>query len=426
MLIQHALPRLKPLGGPVLRVRRGHPLATELRALILCGGTAGLGIDLVTGVVLDGVNAPSLGITPEGPALDVSGTAYASGTSHPDWNVTGDITLAWRGMVRSTASAGSLVNKIPAGGSGATDTPFALEYTNPTAGRASFVRSNSAYAVWETTSNVLTANVLTTLSVNQGSAIEVAPTFYADGVPVSATRQYNASGNGAPNGNTGPIILGRRPDGAEQQDGQSLLVLVAATQWDASQHAGFHTDPYDILGDAPLYHFLPPGLSPLTAEIAGSIPLTGSATATLDLAAAMAGTIPLTGTITAQLASTGDTHDGFVRRSRRQRALDAAERRRREAVAQEAVTLRLSLQAAMGMAAEVVEEAPAEAVEAVQAVARKAARLVPTLADTRADEALLASAREAVAALRAAVDEAARAKALAEDDEDVMMLLRAL
>ncbi len=122
----------------------------------------------------------------------------------------------------------------------------------------------------------------------------------------------------------------------------------------------------------------------------------------------------------------GDTHDGFKRRSRRQRALDAAERRRREAVAQEAVTLRLSLEAAMGMAAEVVEEAPAEAVEAVQAVARKAARLVPTLADTRADEALLASAREAVAALRAAVDEAARAKALAEDDEDVLMLLRAL
>ena len=51
---------------------------------------------------------------------------------------------------------------------------------------------------------------------------------------------------------------------------------------------------------------------------------------------------------------------------------------------------------------------------------------MPTLADTRADEALLASAREAVAALRAAVDEAARAKALAEDDEDVLMLLRAL
>lgn len=122
----------------------------------------------------------------------------------------------------------------------------------------------------------------------------------------------------------------------------------------------------------------------------------------------------------------GDTHDGFVRRSRKQRALDAAERRRREALAQEAVALRLSLEAAMGDAAELAEDAPEEAAEAVQAVAKRAARLVPTLAEARADEAVLVTARETVAALRAAVDEAARARALAEDDEEVLLLLRAL
>lgn len=124
-------------------------------------------------------------------------------------------------------------------------------------------------------------------------------------------------------------------------------------------------------------------------------------------------------------SDTGDTHDGFKRRSRRERAAAAADRRRRDEMAQEAVALRLSLEAAMGMAAEVAEDTPAEAVEAVQAVAKQAARLVPTLADTRADEALLASARDAVTALRAAVAEAERARLLAEDDEDVFMLLRA-
>ena len=147
----------------------------------------------------------------------------------------------------------------------------------------------------------------------------------------------------------------------------------------------------------------------LQADISGTVSITGSLEATLD-----------------PLPDTGDTHDGFIRRSRRQRAQDAAERRRRDEMAQEAVTLRLSLEAAMGMAAEVAEDTPAEAVEAVEAVAKRAARLVPTLADTRADEALLASAREAVAALRAAVQEAERARALAEDDEEVLMLLRAL
>ena len=125
-------------------------------------------------------------------------------------------------------------------------------------------------------------------------------------------------------------------------------------------------------------------------------------------------------------AQTGDTHDGFVRRSRRERALAAAERRRRDDLAQEAVALRLSLEAAMGMAAEVAEDATAEAAEAVQAATKRAARLVPTLAEARADEAVLVTARETVAALRAAVDEAARARALAEDDEEVLLLLRAL
>lgn len=149
-----------------------------------------------------------------------------------------------------------------------------------------------------------------------------------------------------------------------------------------------------------------------------------------DLTATITGEIPITAEITANLSpfvvDGGDTHDGFKRRSRRERALAAAERRRRDEMAQEAVALRLSLEAAMGMAAEVPDDTPAEAVEAVEAVARQAARLVPTLADSRADEALLAAAREAVAALRAAVEEAERARALAEDDEEVFMLLRAL
>ncbi len=132
---------------------------------------------------------------------------------------------------------------------------------------------------------------------------------------------------------------------------------------------------------------------------------------------------PATVALTYEPAQTGDTHDGMKRRSRRQRAMDAAEQRRRASLAEEALALRLSLEAAMGMAAEVAEEAPQEA---IQAATRQAARMVPALADTRPDDALLALAREAVTALLAAVQEAERTRALAEDDEDVLMLLRAL
>lgn len=154
---------------------------------------------------------------------------------------------------------------------------------------------------------------------------------------------------------------------------------------------------------------------------AGTVGVAGDVTVALTGQAATFAT----GTISADVA-TGDTHDGFVRRSRRQRALDAADRRRRDELAQEATALRLSLEAAMGMAAEVVDTAPVEAVEAVQTVAKRAARMVPDLADMAPEPALLAAARNLVEQVHAAVAEAERRRALAEDDEDVLMLLRAL
>ena len=121
----------------------------------------------------------------------------------------------------------------------------------------------------------------------------------------------------------------------------------------------------------------------------------------------------------------GDTHDGFIRRSRRQRAMDAAERRRRDEAAQEAVALRLSLEAAMGLAAEAVEDAPQPVADVVETATREAARFVPMLARAP-DPEVLQAANEAIVALRSAIAAADRARMLAEDDEDVLMLLRAL
>lgn len=120
-----------------------------------------------------------------------------------------------------------------------------------------------------------------------------------------------------------------------------------------------------------------------------------------------------------------DTHDGYLRRTRRQRALDAAERRRCEDAVSEALSLRLALEAAMGMAAEAVEDAPPEAVEVVER-ATEAARPMPAILSSAPDWAALEAARVTVAALHKAIEAAARAKALADDDDDVEILLRAL
>lgn len=127
--------------------------------------------------------------------------------------------------------------------------------------------------------------------------------------------------------------------------------------------------------------------------------------------------------ITLGVPSTGDTHDGFKRRSRRERALDAAAERQRQEWIAERNGLRLALEAAMGMAAEVVEDAPPVAVEAVQEAEQAARVVVPALSAPAVD---LAPVRAALERLHAAVEEATRLRALAEDDEEVLMLLRAL
>jgi hypothetical protein len=216
--------------------------------------------------------------------------------------------------------------------------------------------------------------------------------------------------------------IGYSPVSTMFHAGGMRLFRLRTREWSDAEVQRLYRDPWAGTARRALPIAYSP-LPPLAAIITGTVDVTASTSAEMALAATIDATIPVTALITAQVESTGDTHDGFVRRSRRERAMAAAEQRRRDEMAQEAVALRLSLEAAIGMAAEVAEEAPQEA---IQAATRQAARMVPALADTRPDDALLASAREAVAALLAAVQEAERARALAEDDEEVLMLLRAL
>ena len=186
----------------------------------------------------------------------------------------------------------------------------------------------------------------------------------------------------------------------------------------------------------------------LDAQIAGTVPITASATAALDLAATIGATVPITASIQAQLSRIatitgeipitasiqatngggGDTHDGYLRRSRRQRALEAAERRREAERLADAQALRLELQAAMGMAADVVAEAPAQAVEAVQEAVAVVQGIQRGDSNSIAplDRAFVNNMRAAVADLLKTIEAAQRAKALADDDEDVEILLRAL
>ena len=265
-----------------MRVRRSHPLAAELRACFVFGGGAGLGLDLVTGAAVAAGNSPTPMASQEGPALDISGTSYVSAAKDPGWNITGELTLAWRGLIRTPNALGQLVGNIPSGGNGATDTPFSFEYGNSSDGSLKLVRGVAVggdnFRVYATAAGVIAANTWTTLAVSQVSGYQNAPSFYVDGAARAVAFSFGL-GSGATGTNNDPLWIGRRQDGYTQMDGLASVLPIAARVWSADEHAAFDADPYALIEDAPLYHFLAPSRTThaLTAgSIAAGTPLVGA------------------------------------------------------------------------------------------------------------------------------------------------------
>ena len=408
--------------GQGLQLNRAHPLARGLVAYVVFHN--GIGYDLVSRKTFSTLaGTPGPGRTQEGIGLDVSGGSAISSTDWPSWNVLGDLTVAWRGIVRSTAAAGNFICKVPFAGNGATNTAFSFEYTNPTANRLSLARSNTNYRVWQSGSDLVRAGALQTFSVSQAADISTTPVFYADGRPdtAAAANQYGGAGSGPPTSVNYDMLIGRRPDNAEQLNGIAMVAAVAARQWSAAEHALFNDDPYALIVG---------GSRPLDATADVTVGLTGVAgtfsrgTLTPSSAKGLTGQAGTFGqgvvTPSGGDLSATDTHDGVTKRSRRQRKLQAVEARRRDELAAEATALRLSLEAAMGLAAEVIEDAPAPVVAKIEAAQQKAA---PIVARPVVDAKTVAATRVAVADLQTAIAEAARAKALADDDEDVAFIL---
>jgi len=161
----------------------------------------------------------------------------------------------------------------------------------------------------------------------------------------------------------------------------------------------------------------------LAATVAGQIDVTGTLTAWLEKTADIAGTVPITGQFIAMMeGGAGDTHDGILKRSRRERRIEAMRAKAEAERLADAQGLRLALEAALGMAAEIVEETTAPEVErAVEAAPGVATVDWRSLAR---DPAELERTRQTVADLVAVVT-AARKRLADEDDEDALFLMGA-
>ena len=466
MLIQRARPRLRPPGNVVFRLNRSHRLAGEARAVVVFGPPFGLARDLVTGALF----RQQTGFTFPGATDDGMGLNAGNGTTFntietaeviPLWAIYDEITVAWRGFVGNTGGGGGV---LAAGNNAASNCPWLFALGGNFASHTLFRAGPTGFRRWTGatpgTTQFIDFDATITKSVSQGANIAVAPLFYTRGVAAGSASSLDGTGSGPSSG--GPFRLTSAFDFGNAWH-TSNIAIAAARVWTADEHLAFHLDPYGVLEEAPRWYFANTGaVGPLSAEIAGTVditasvaaalaldatiagtvdvtasvaattaldaeiagavPITASIAARLDRLAEIAGTIPITASITAFIeGGAGDTHDGFLRRSRRQRALEAAERRRDAERLADARALRLELEAALGMAADAVEEAPAPAVEAVReavAVVRALPPVAPAID--------FAAARAAVSDLLAAIEAARRAKELADDDEDVEILLRAL
>jgi len=230
--------------------------------------------------------------------------------------------------------------------------------------------------------------------------------YYLDG-KLDASAAYTGS---LPN-NTNPLEIGAYTAGASYFKGTMSGFRLLSRALTPGEIARIYADPWaGTLRRRPVRFYLPPTHYSIAATGITRRYSFGDADLVYTPAA-------VTG---------GDTHDGIKRQSRRQRALAAADARRRDEQASEARALRLELEAAMGFAVEAAEEAPAPVVAAVERAAEAARVVLPVLRQAAPDPALLAEARALVATLQAQAAEAERLRALAEDDEEVLMLLRAL
>lgn len=215
-------------------------LADDLRFYIVSDGATM--VDLVAGAVAAFSGSPTpLPIT-DGMAADLDGSDYFEFAHDDDYNLTGELTLIWRGIVDTGSAYRQFCGKHAAAGD--TSNPFDFRTDNAASGLLSIVRANHQRQIWW--GPAVTLGALKTYGVSQGAAIEVAPTFYADAVPTTGTL-LTGVGTGAAAANTSPLRIGRRADGAVQMDGKIVLVAGWARVLHADEHRAFHNDPYGLL-----------------------------------------------------------------------------------------------------------------------------------------------------------------------------------
>jgi hypothetical protein len=242
-------------------------------AVVVFGPPYGLGRELVTGSPLIQQTAtPELRTIADGMGVYLtSGAALQTAEAHDIWTVTGTLTVAARNYIGGTGSSGGFINNMPAGGNGATNTPYHTAFTgfNLMLARA----NGSGYRVWQLSASPISQywDALRSTVFTSTADISVAPKYYWDGVQVSGSPASTdgGAGSGAAAGSARPLLIGRRADGTHPSSLlDSTLTIVSSREWSADEQMLFHLDPYGILEEMPrLFWVKTPGAPPATGTV---------------------------------------------------------------------------------------------------------------------------------------------------------------
>lgn len=238
-----------------------NPLARNLEFFILFDETHAP-TDLVTGQTGVATGGPTKRASPDGPGVGCTTTQYYTFASRPSWNLTGDLTLAWRGIMDGISNYREFCCKTAS--TGATVNPFEFRTTNGSPYGFVLIRANTANRNWTSPGSIgtMTAGPFYAASVSQGSDISVGPTFYLNGTG-GVSIASSGTGTGAPTADTSPMVVARRADGGVTYAGQISLIAGWSRQLTALEHRAIYTTPYQVLApSAPVYSLVSTAVPP--------------------------------------------------------------------------------------------------------------------------------------------------------------------
>ncbi len=172
---------------------------------------------------------------------NISGSQYLEYQDSGGYNTIGECSIVWGGWLDATLGGNRcMVSK--ALGNGATNTPYDL-YCDSASGKVHFVRSGSGYRTYRLNTTAPVAGQYTVCGVAASSMVDGVPEAWINNVSQSVL-DVGGAGTGVVQGNTTPIRIGRRSDGATQLLGSVNFLYIFNRKISAGEYFQLYANPW--------------------------------------------------------------------------------------------------------------------------------------------------------------------------------------